>query len=249
LIKGKKFEDIYSNSEEIKNKISTTLKENWNSKTDSERDLLRIKNSESVSNFWKNESNYNLYLKEKFRKNRSLYNKTIQRDYLLNMSDEKKKEVAEKKFKTYDIKSDEEKRIITENRVNKSQKSIIKNTWGKKILLANGTSLIINSSFEEKFIRICELLNIEIKRGPTVKYYWNNKIYFYFVDFEIIKNGVKHLIELKGTHKWYYEELNNGKLEAKNQSVLAYLSIHKEFNSFQFILNNVKYYKNILEEL
>lgn len=236
-------------SPDIKEKISESLKENWNNKSEKEKDLLRIKNSKFVKNFWSQDNNYVNSLKRNFSDNRIEYNKTIQKEYLLNLSDNRKEEIANKKRNTYNNKTDEEKEIITKKRVLNSQKSIIKNTWGKKIFLKNGTSIIINSSFEEKFIYECENQNIEIKRGPIIKYLWNNQTRFYFIDFEINKNGIKYLVELKGKHKWYFEELNNRKLEAKQNAAKAYLNIEKKYKNYIFILNNIKNYKNILEDL
>lgn len=115
--------------------------------------------------------------------------------------------------------------------------------------MKNGNQIIVNSSFEEKFITICEDMNINIKRGPIIKYFWNKINKLYFIDFEIEKNNIKYLVELKGTHKWYYEELNNGKLNAKTEATKAYLNVYRQYKDYIFILNNVKQYKHILEEL
>lgn len=245
--KGKTLEDIYGNkrAEEIKEKISKKVSYNYSNLTIQEKEILKLKNSNAVSKFWAtDESNK---LREKFSKQRSEYNKTKQRNYLLNLSEAEKQTIKEKKQKTWNNHSDEEKLEITKKRIENSKKSIIKNTWGKKLTIDN-REFIVNSSFEEKFIKKCFELGIQIERGPIVKYNWDGKTKYYFIDFKIIKNNKKYLVELKGTHKWYYKEMKNGKLEAKNQAALAYLN-KTNYEDFIFILNDVKRYEDILKEL
>lgn len=247
--KNKNFEEIYGREKTIKIKkiASDKLKQNYSLLTIQEKEMLKLKNSESVSAFWNNNIEYVNKLKEKFSIQRSEFNKTKQRDFLLGLNKEKKDEIKLKKQLTYDNHTEQEKLDITKKRVINSQKSIIKNTWGRKIIIEN-KQFIVNSSFEEKFILKCYELSILIKRGPLLKYIWDEKSRIYFVDFEIIKNNKKYLVELKGTHKWYYEELNNGKLYAKNDAAKAYI-IKNNYEDFIFILNNVKLYEKILEEL
>lgn len=247
--KGKTFDDIYGKERAIiiKNKISNKLVINYSVLTIQEKEALKIKNSESVLAFWNSGSFYSNNLKDKFSKQRSEYNKVKQSSFLLNLSEERKQEIKIKKQETWNNHSEEEKFEITIKRVTNSQKSMRKNTWGKKIIIEN-KEYIVNSSFEEKFILKCFELKIPIKRGPIIKYVWDGKIRYYFVDFEINKNKKKYLIELKGTHKWYYEELNNGKLFAKNQAVLAYIN-KSNYEEFIFILNNTEQYEKILKEI
>ena len=90
---------------------------------------------------------------------------------------------------------------------------------------------------ELKLIKFCEENKIEIKNGPAIEYELENKKHIYYVDFET-KN---YLIEIKGKHIWYENDLVSGKLEAKNESAKNYCrSTNKEF---LFILDDLDFVK------
>jgi len=78
---------------------------------------------------------------------------------------------------------------------------------------------------ELKFIKHCLNNNIEIKDGPSIYYNFKNSR-LYLTDFETDK----YIVEIKSSHKWYYEDLESGKLEAKNEAAMKYAqSIGKQF--------------------
>ncbi len=124
--KGKKLEDIYDNATEIKEKISQSIKKSWYNKSEKDKDLLKIKMSKSLTKFWGTDSKYVNSLKKQFSENRIKYNKTVQKEYLLALSNDAKIIIADKKRDTYYNHNEEERLEITKKRVLNSQKAIIK---------------------------------------------------------------------------------------------------------------------------
>ena len=92
----------------------------------------------------------------------------------------------------------------------------------KDFTLPNGNIITYQSKMELKFIKDCIESNIEIEDGDIINYRHKNKDHKYFVDFKIKIDNKWRLIEIKGTHKWYYEALASGVLEAKNKAVKLY---------------------------
>lgn len=102
----------------------------------------------------------------------------------------------------------------------------------KSYVLPGGSPLMYQSLSELKFIKNCIANNIDITRGDIIPYAWNGVNRQYFVDFKININGVWKLIEIKGKHKWYYEDLESGLLAAKEQAAMQY-SIDNNYLPFE----------------
>lgn len=87
--------------------------------------------------------------------------------------------------------------------------------------------IMYQGSFEKLFIDYwISNKNKNIKRGPRITYLWNSIPHDYFIDFivEDVDEGEHglRLIEVKGSHRWFFEELKNGKLEAKLTAAYVY---------------------------
>lgn len=101
-------------------------------------------------------------------------------------------------------------------------------------------NLHYQNNYEYQFINYCINNNIDVKDGPTIKYILNKKIHYYHIDFET----PKYIIEIKGSHPWYFEDLKNGKIEAKNNAAKIFATENNK--EFLFLLD-VKNYSNYLE--
>ena len=77
----------------------------------------------------------------------------------------------------------------------------------------DGVKVIYQSQFEKKFITYCNENKIVILNGDIINYVWKNKTLKYKIDFKIPSK--KLLVELKDEHKWYKDEVKNGKAECK----------------------------------
>lgn len=98
------------------------------------------------------------------------------------------------------------------------------------------------SSYEYDFILACEELNIDVKNGPPVAYFFEEREHQYFIDFETDK----YIVEIKGSHIWYEKDLKSGKIDAKNKKAIEYA---KENNKkFVFLLDK-KNYNDVLGDL
>ena len=98
------------------------------------------------------------------------------------------------------------------------------------------------SSYEYKFIEACESLGIPVKNGPTIAYLFEEESHNYFSDFET----EEYIIEIKGSHCWYYRDLESGKLDSKNKAAIEYCKEHNK--EFIFLLD-IKDYIEVLGEL
>ena len=84
---------------------------------------------------------------------------------------------------------------------------------------------------ELSFINWCQTNNIEVWDGPSIPYFLDGKKHIYHIDFE---TDVE-IIEIKGNHHWYKEDLESGKIEAKNRAAEEYA---KKLNKkFKFLLD------------
>jgi len=84
------------------------------------------------------------------------------------------------------------------------------------------------SLLEKKFVDACIKNNFTIDNVSPIKYFFNNKEYYYYIDFII---NEKFLIEIKANHIWYKNDLITGKHDAKIKAAKKYA---KE--------NNMQYY-------
>lgn len=96
-------------------------------------------------------------------------------------------------------------------------------------------SVIYQSKPELEFIKECELRDIQILRGDIIQYLFNDELHYYFIDFKIFTDGNWQLVEIKGKHPWYYQDLESGKLEAKILAAEEYSKV-KNFHPYKFIL-------------
>ena len=106
----------------------------------------------------------------------------------------------------------------------------------KKYKTKFGNEIIIQGSYERKFVNYCEENNIKIQNGPSIHYLYNDKKHRYYVDFLIIlPNDVKKIVEIKSTY-WYekYKDI----VDTKN----IYANQYAQNNNleFIFIINNSK---------
>ena len=100
-----------------------------------------------------------------------------------------------------------------------------------------GYSIKYQSIPELNLIKFMELNNIYIKNGPTIKYKYLSKIKYYHVDFETDK----YLIEIKGNHGWYRQDLKSGKIAAKNVAAEKYCKENNKDFKFIIVDNNYDY--------
>ncbi len=95
-----------------------------------------------------------------------------------------------------------------------------------------GNEIKYQSNLELELLKYLEKKNIKTKNGPTLKYEHGGKTLYYHVDFETNK----YLIEMKGAHKWYRDDLASGKLNDKNKVAEKYCE--KNNKSYKFLLCN-----------
>lgn len=86
-----------------------------------------------------------------------------------------------------------------------SQKAAL-NGGGKakaqKYLTKFGDAIIVQGSYEKKFVKYCEDNNFRIKNGPIIDYILDDKNRKYRIDFEVNKNNEIILVEIKSSY-WY----------------------------------------------
>ena len=97
-------------------------------------------------------------------------------------------------------------------------------------------NLQYRGSYELDFIKYCELNNIEVINGPMIKYYYENKMKYYFSDFKLPKYNL--VCEIKST---YYYNVNLKINLAKKDATI------KEGYNFIFIFD--KNYDDLIKEL
>ena len=77
-----------------------------------------------------------------------------------------------------------------------------------------------------KFIQLCESHGIKILNGPVLDYEMDNKPHKYFTDFLIFQDVGTRIIEIKRKHKWWFRDLNSGRLIEKVKSAIEYSKLH-----------------------
>ena len=80
--------------------------------------------------------------------------------------------------------------------------------------------ILYQSGLELSFLVFCEKYNIAVKRGPNIKYNWNNAKHTYKVDFYLPEYG--YIIELKENHKYHRDQVKSGKWDAKQNAAIEY---------------------------
>jgi hypothetical protein len=87
-------------------------------------------------------------------------------------------------------------------------------------------------SYEKDFLDLCQKINLEVKRGKTIKYQYLDKEKFYFSDFYLNKYNL--IVEVKS---WYIYELHKEQCIAKelaaiNQGYNFILVMNKNYEEF-----------------
>jgi len=140
-------------------------------------------------------------------------------------------ECKEKRVRTYIKHYGVENPMQNKKIATKMQQSM----YPKYKLKTINKNLHYQSKPELYFINYCLDNNIHIQDGPSIKYILDDSNRVYHVDFETDK----YIIEIKSSHGWYKEDLESGKIDAKNKAAQEYAaSIGKEF----LFLLNVKDY-------
>lgn len=85
----------------------------------------------------------------------------------------------------------------------------------RQIKNCKNETILYQSKLELKFIKWCNINNIYVKNGPTLSYNFNGKNKKYRVDFQI----EDILIEIKDNHIWHRNDINSGKIKAKENVV------------------------------
>ena len=160
--------------------------------------------------------------------------KTCRKKYgvdFVAQSTQAKKNFENKMLSKYGVRNPLQNLIIYQKAFSTRKKG-----WGiKKYRTKFGDNIHYQSKFEYYFIKDCELKNIRIFDGPSIKYYLNNIERIYHIDFETDK----YLIEIKGTTNFYYDSLKSGEINAKNEAAEKHAaSLNKQF---LFLLNSTKY--------
>jgi len=80
--------------------------------------------------------------------------------------------------------------------------------------------ILYQSNPELQLIEFCNKMNIIIKNGPKVKYFFNNKIRTYFIDYYIPTKKV--IIEIKDNHIWHKNQIDSGQWKMKEETAKKY---------------------------
>lgn len=221
-------------SKEIKEKIKQTWIENYGVDNPNKNSNVREKIEQT------NLEKYGSKVVVPFGSDR--YKKIIYEKYGIEY--QKLPEFSEKLHNTWNNKTQKELDEIT----NKRKKTMLEKygieyanqnkTFFEKALLnfkkrysiKKYNNIKYQSKFELALIKFCEENNIQIKNGPSIKYKFKDKNKIYHIDFETNE----YIIEIKGKHKWYFDDLKSGKLEAKNKAAQQHAAISNK--TFKFIL-------------
>lgn len=112
--------------------------------------------------------------------------------------------------------------VILEKFIQSTIKKYGNNSPYKYFLHQRG-NIYYRSKIQKELIQFCLSNNISIKNGPNIPYTINGKLHKYFVDFLITyENGNKRLIETKGNHPWYQQQLKNGVFKEKVKCAIQY---------------------------
>ena len=110
-----------------------------------------------------------------------------------------------------------------------------KNKEEFEILLEN-EKFYCDSKLEVKFFEYCKNNKIEVFKAERINYFIENKKHYYTPDFKIKENGKFRLIEIKGSHKYWFKDLENGKTNLKFLAAQIY-SEEKGYNGFKLIMD------------
>lgn len=80
--------------------------------------------------------------------------------------------------------------------------------------------ILYQSNPELKLINFCNKMNIIIKNGPKVKYFFNNKTRTYFIDYYIPNKKI--IIEIKDNHIWHKNQIDSGQWKIKEETAKKY---------------------------
>jgi hypothetical protein len=86
--------------------------------------------------------------------------------------------------------------------------------------------VVVQSRFEIQFVEEQLSQGFVIKNGPRLNYVFDGKVHSYFVDFIVCSSEGVRLVEVKGRHKWYLDELQTGRLLAKVCAAQTYSRQH-----------------------
>ena len=203
------------------------------------------------------------YLKENSKIRIIERNKTIQKEYMLNLPENKKAEIANKKRNTFHDRPLKEQEAINKKRANgwyklteyeKEKRKEILKSYIKKYIdniseeeklenLKNKNhaskgefdGIIYGSKFEKIFLLECLTNKYSISRGPNIEYFdtRTKKIRIYSIDF-VVNN---YLIEIKGKFFWT-ADLETNLCKKKAAEEYAKNNNYKEY--IIFIFNNEK---------
>ena len=138
--------------------------------------------------------------------------------------------VKEKKIKTSLKNNGVENPSQNSEIFEKSQKS------GKKIKL-HENGLMYRGTYEKDFLDFCVINNIEVKKGPTIPYIYNNSKKYYHSDF-IIPN-LNLICEIKSSYYLdLYEEINQAKKKHSETSYNFIFIINKDYRTLLEIINS-----------
>jgi hypothetical protein len=101
----------------------------------------------------------------------------------------------------------------------------------KNIININNKIVTYQSNPELKLITYCNSNNIIIENGPTVNFYFSEKLRRYHIDFYI--PYFKFIVEIKGNHIWHKEQTISGKWNLKENAAIKYA---KENNLTYFLI-------------
>ena len=85
----------------------------------------------------------------------------------------------------------------------------------KKYITYFGNEVSYQTKMELRFLKDCDERRIFVENGDHVDYVFNNKKKRYFVDFRIKVGDRYQLVEIKGSHIWYYKSVESGVSAAK----------------------------------
>jgi len=119
----------------------------------------------------------------------------------------------------------------------------------KKYITKFGNEIVVQGKYEKLFVDFCEKNDIYIENGPCIDYIYKNQKHKYFIDFMVIVENKKKLVEIKSTY-WYnkYKEV----VDTKNEYASSFCA--QSDMKFCFIINdnnkkqiNVNKFNTILE--
>ncbi len=105
------------------------------------------------------------------------------------------------------------------------------------------TSITYQSNLEKYFLDKCFENNIKIMNGYEIPYIFNNKQKTYISDFFLPE--YKIVLEIKGSNRFYKNDLKSGKLQAKNDAAIQFCNDNNL--RYRFVLD--EYVDNFILEL